>query len=86
MVAYIATIHKKDDSDYGIQFYDFSGCITAGSTIEKARQMANEVLNGHIFFILQAEVGSIEEEIRNSLHSPMVRLNRQSPPVRAIFY
>lgn len=32
MVTYLATVHKDPDSDYGVQFYDFPGCITAGST------------------------------------------------------
>ena len=48
MTQYIATVHKEQDSDYGVQFYDFPGCITAGTTIEEAHNMANEALTGHI--------------------------------------
>ncbi len=48
MISYIATIHKDEDSDCGVQFYDFPGCISAGKSIEEAKQMATEALIGHI--------------------------------------
>ena len=52
MVTYLATVHKDSDSDYGVQFYDFPGCITAGETIEEAKSMATEALIGHIAFMI----------------------------------
>ena len=45
---YIAYLHKEGKSDYGVSFPDFPGCITAGSTLEEARQMAAEALSFHI--------------------------------------
>jgi predicted RNase H-like HicB family nuclease len=45
---YIAYLHKDKDSDYGVSFPDFPGCITAGSTLEEARRMAAEALAFHI--------------------------------------
>jgi predicted RNase H-like HicB family nuclease len=45
---YIAYLHKDAKSDYGVSFPDFPGCITAGSTLEEARQMAVEALSLHI--------------------------------------
>jgi predicted RNase H-like HicB family nuclease len=45
---YIALLRKEPDSDYGVDFPDFPGCITAGSTIEEARAMAEEALAFHI--------------------------------------
>jgi predicted RNase H-like HicB family nuclease len=45
---YIALIHKDADSDYGISFPDFPGCVTAGSTLQEALTMAQEALAGHI--------------------------------------
>jgi predicted RNase H-like HicB family nuclease len=45
---YIAFLHKEAKSDYGVSFPDFPGCITAGSTLEEARQMAAEALRFHI--------------------------------------
>lgn len=48
MANYIAIIHKDSDSDYGVSFPDFPGCITAGKTIDEAKDMAQEALTGHI--------------------------------------
>jgi len=45
---FIAYLHKDKDSDYGVSFPDFPGCITAGSTLEEARRMAAEALALHI--------------------------------------
>ena len=47
-MTYIGVIHKDYDSDYGVSFPDFPGCITAGSTIEEAKAMAYEALLFHI--------------------------------------
>ncbi len=48
MPEYIAAIHKDEAADYGVSFPDFPGCITAGTTLEEARTMANEALQGHL--------------------------------------
>ena len=45
---YIALIHKDDDSDYGVSFPDFPGCVSAGETLEKAKMMAQEAVISHI--------------------------------------
>ncbi len=45
---YIAYLHKDRDSDYGVSFPDFPGCISAGSTLQEARRMAGEALALHI--------------------------------------
>jgi predicted RNase H-like HicB family nuclease len=45
---YIALIHKETGSDYGVHFPDFPGCITAGHTLDEAKDMAVEALAGHI--------------------------------------
>jgi predicted RNase H-like HicB family nuclease len=47
-IDYVAIIHKDKDSDFGVSFPDFPGCITAGRTLEEARYMAREALAGHI--------------------------------------
>jgi predicted RNase H-like HicB family nuclease len=36
------------ESDYGVSFPDFPGCITAGRTLEEAREFAVEALTLHI--------------------------------------
>jgi len=45
---YIAYLHKDKDSDYGVSFPDFPGCVTAGRTLEEARKMAAEALALHV--------------------------------------
>jgi predicted RNase H-like HicB family nuclease len=45
---YIALIHKDADSDYGVSFPDFPGCVSAGATLDEARAMAAEALALHI--------------------------------------
>jgi len=45
---YVAIIHKDHDSDFGVSFPDFPGCITAGRTLNEAKGMALEALTGHI--------------------------------------
>ena len=45
---YIAYLHKDRDSDYGVSFPDFPGCITAGRTLDEASRMAAEALALHI--------------------------------------
>ena len=48
MTTYIALLRKDPDSDFGVDFPDFPGCITAGSTLEETRAMAQEALEAHI--------------------------------------
>ena len=45
---YIAYLHKDRDSDFGVSFPDFPGCVTAGRTLEEAHRMAAEALTLHI--------------------------------------
>ena len=45
---YIALVHKDLDSDYGVSFPDLPGCITVGSTLEEAHEMAREALALHL--------------------------------------
>ena len=53
MADYIAVVHKDPDSDYGVSFPDFPGCISAGETIEEARRYATEALEGHAELMLE---------------------------------
>ena len=53
MPTYIAILAKDPDTDYGVHFPDFLGCITAGSTLDEVREMAAEALTGHIEGMLE---------------------------------
>ena len=48
MRQYIALIHKDSNSDYGVSFPDFPGCISAGKTLDEARNLASEALAFHV--------------------------------------
>jgi len=50
---YIALLRKERKSDYGVDFPDFPGCVTAGKTLEDAREMAAEALQFHIEGMLE---------------------------------
>ncbi|MET4040396.1 type II toxin-antitoxin system HicB family antitoxin [Bradyrhizobium sp. RT6a] len=45
---YIGLIHKDADSHFGVSFPDFPGAVTAGTTLDDARHMAEEALALHI--------------------------------------
>ncbi|HYZ61036.1 MAG TPA: type II toxin-antitoxin system HicB family antitoxin [Acetobacteraceae bacterium] len=53
MTAYIALIRKQPGSDYGVDFPDLPGCITAGRSLDEARHMAPEALELHIEGMLE---------------------------------
>lgn len=48
VTAYVALLRKQADSDFGVEFPDFPGCITAGVTLEDAQRMAAEALLFHV--------------------------------------
>lgn len=48
MASYIAIVHKDPDSEFGVSFPDFPGCVTAGGTIDEAKDLAREALELHI--------------------------------------
>ncbi len=45
---YIGLIHKDADSDFGVSFPDLPGVVTAGTTLDHARDMAEEALALHL--------------------------------------
>ena len=63
MRQYIALIHKQADSDYGVSFPDFPGCIAAGATLDEAREMAEQALAFHL--------DGLEEVARRSRNLPL---------------
>ena len=44
MPSYVALLRKDEGSDYGVEFPDFPGCVTAGRSLDEARTMAAEAL------------------------------------------
>ncbi|MFW5975186.1 MAG: type II toxin-antitoxin system HicB family antitoxin [Desulfosalsimonas sp.] len=48
MANYLAVVHKETDSDFGVSFPDFPGCVTAGATLDEAKDMAHDALSLHV--------------------------------------
>lgn len=48
MSSYIAYLRKDKASDFGVEFPDLPGCVSAGRTLEEAKAMAAEALAGHV--------------------------------------
>ena len=74
---YLALIRKDKDSDYGVDFPDFPGCVTAGETIDEAKDMAWEALEGHIQLVLEEgerlpEPSSLEAVMSHPDHADAV--------------
>jgi predicted RNase H-like HicB family nuclease len=70
MSSFIGVVHKEPDSDYGVCFPDFPGCITAGSTIDEAKDLAQESLALHMDGMVEdgqdiPEPSRLEEIMKN---------------------
>jgi len=50
---YIALIRKDPGSDFGVEFPDFPGCVSARRDLDEARRMAAEALALHIQGMLE---------------------------------
>jgi predicted RNase H-like HicB family nuclease len=77
MAKYIALLRKTRNSDYGVDFPDFPGCITAGKTLEEAHRKASEVLKLHIRGMIEDKENipnpsSLDEIMRESTNSDAV--------------
>ncbi|RWM00836.1 MAG: hypothetical protein EOR68_10585 [Mesorhizobium sp.] len=48
MRQYVRLIHKEAGSHFGVSFPDFPGAVTAGATVEEARDLAEEALAFHV--------------------------------------
>jgi len=53
MANFIGVVHKDPKSEFGVSFPDFPGCITAGSSIDEAKDMAHDALSLHIKGMLE---------------------------------
>jgi predicted RNase H-like HicB family nuclease len=79
MTAYIGLIRKEKNSDFGVEFPDFPGCVTAGRSLSEAQTMALEALNAHIEFMAEdgeaiPKPSSLEEIMANKLNKEAVAI------------
>lgn len=86
---YIALIHKDTDSDYGVSFPDLPGVISAGSTLDEARDMAAEALALHLEGLAEdgealPEPSSLEDIMANKENKDAVAALIQAPTANAV--
>jgi predicted RNase H-like HicB family nuclease len=79
MPSYIGLIHKEPDSDFGVSFPDFPGCVSAGSTLEEAQGMAREALIFHVEGLLEdgealPRPSPLDEVMADSAHRDAVAI------------
>jgi antitoxin HicB len=48
MKAYPAHIWKEENNTYSVEFPDLPGCFSCGESLEHAKEMAMEALNGYL--------------------------------------
>lgn len=92
MTSYIALLRQGPTSDYGVEFPDFPGCVTAGINLEDARHMAAEALDLYIRGMLEGgdpipEPASLDHVMADAHHRGTVVLlvdapARSAPSVR----
>lgn len=70
---YVAIIRKDSNSDYGVDFPDFQGCISAAATIEEVIALGREALAQHV--ALMTEYG---EEIPEPTDADTIHSNLSS--------
>ncbi|MDE5461640.1 hypothetical protein GWG67_13325 [Bradyrhizobium sp. CSS354] len=83
---YIGLIHKDADSHFGVSFPDFPGVVTAGTTLDDARSMADEALALHIEGMTEdgkaiPEPSALEEVMsdRNNRTGVAIQVNIEIP-------
>lgn len=89
MRPYIALIHKDPDSDYGVSFPDFPGCVSAGKTLDEAQTMAAEALALHMEAMAAdgeavPEPSSLEEIMSDRDNRDGVAILVDAPSAKAI--
>ena len=66
---YVAVIHKDRNSEYGVSFPDFPGCISAGKNLDEVYEMAQEALQFHVD-------GMVEEGLEIPDAMPMEKIKK----------
>ena len=88
MATYIALMRKDRDSDYGVDFPDFPGCVTAGSDLDEASAGAREALAFHIAGMVEDGLdlprpSALEEVMADAYNRDAVAFLVSGPEVKA---
>jgi predicted RNase H-like HicB family nuclease len=73
---YVAVVHKDKNSEYGVSFPDFPGCISAGKNLDEVYEMAQEALQFHVD-------GMVEEGLEISEATPMEKIKKSNRDAEA---
>lgn len=91
MTNYIGLIHKEPESDYGVSFPDFPGVVTAGATLDEARNMAEEALAFHVEGMIEdgdpiPEPSSLEQVMAEAANRDAVAIlvSLKAPSAKAV--
>jgi predicted RNase H-like HicB family nuclease len=91
MRSYIGLIHKDGDSDFGVSFPDFPGVVTAGTTLDDARAMAEDALALHVEGLAEdgeaiPEPSSLEEVMsdRDNRTGVAILISLKTEPPKAV--
>jgi predicted RNase H-like HicB family nuclease len=81
----IGLIHRTADSDDGVSFPDLPGCVTAGATLDEAREMAAEALALYLGGMAEdgdspREPSSLEAIMANNENKDRVAILLEAPP------
>jgi len=74
MARYVAVIRKEAESDFGVEFSDLPGCVTAGRSLDEAMAFAREALALHVEGILAdgdtlPEPSTLESVMRRGVYA-----------------
>ena len=88
MAAYIALSRKDRESDFGVEFPDFPGCVTAGRTLAESRVMATEALELHVAGMIEdrepiPEPASLNAIMKDPENRDVVTLPRRRRAIEA---
>ncbi|MFA6568961.1 MAG: type II toxin-antitoxin system HicB family antitoxin [Victivallales bacterium] len=73
---YVAVVHKDRNSEYGVSFPDFPGCISAGKDLDEVFEMAQEAFQFHID-------GMVEEGLEIPDAMPMEKIKKNNRDAEA---
>ncbi len=82
---YICLIHKDVDSDYGVSFPDFPGCITVGDNMDDALDMAKEALEFHIDGLIKDDIEFPENSAKTFIEYPNLDRSKGKRSVHMIY-
>ncbi len=82
---YVAMIRKRADTDYGVEFPDFDGIATGGTTLDEAMAAAREALALHIDAMIDDDEpipapSSIDEIVGDPYYREDVAVLVAAPP------